>query len=304
MSPSSRVAVKTGRGTRTSPRRTTVPGDDSGVGSENEPTDEEAQDRAAATVHRRIQERREGIEFETRMAFRRLVVSAIGGIIVGAALIGIVFFTPLLRVRSVEVVGAVHESSATVEEAAGVPLDGTLAEVAVGEIAANVEMLPWVRRAEVSRRLPWTVRIEVVERRPVALADVGGGRALVDEEGVVLEPVTPDAPPPAGLPVVVGTEPLPRAGQRWGDEAGHKLVRTASRIPVEFTPRVASMSLENENLVIELVDGVVVRFGPPEGMDRKVEVLEAVLEDLARRQVAVTAVDVSAEGSPAVVPAA
>lgn len=51
----------------------------------------------------------------------------------------------------------------------------------------RLEMLPWVRKATVERRLPDTVYVRVEERRPFALWQKDGQLALVDRDGEVIQ---------------------------------------------------------------------------------------------------------------------
>lgn len=60
----------------------------------------------------------------------------------------------------------------------------------------------WVKEARVSRRLPDTLVVDVVERVPTAIWQHERQLALIDNEGVVLEPVKLDAMP--DLPLVIG----------------------------------------------------------------------------------------------------
>lgn len=76
-----------------------------------------------------------------------------------------------------------------------VDLDGT---------RARLERLPWIRTARVSRRLPDTLVIEVTERVPAAIWQTPNGLALIDAEGVVLEPVRTEAMP--DLPRLIGAD--------------------------------------------------------------------------------------------------
>lgn len=79
---------------------------------------------------------------------------------------------------------------------------------------AKLLELGWVRDARVSRRLPDTLVIDIVERTPTAIWQHDGQLALIDREGVVLEPVKLEAMP--DLPVVIG----PAANRQAGALAG------------------------------------------------------------------------------------
>ena len=60
----------------------------------------------------------------------------------------------------------------------------------------------WVQEARVSRRWPDTLVVDVVERTPAAIWQHNQQLALIDREGVVLEPVKLEAMP--DLPLVIG----------------------------------------------------------------------------------------------------
>ena len=60
----------------------------------------------------------------------------------------------------------------------------------------------WVREARVSRRFPDTLVIDIVERKPAAVWQHNQRLALIDMDGVVLEPVRLEAMP--DLPIVIG----------------------------------------------------------------------------------------------------
>ena len=60
----------------------------------------------------------------------------------------------------------------------------------------------WIADAHVSRRLPDTLLVDIVERTPAAVWQDNGQLTLIDAQGVLLEPVSPNAIP--DLPLVIG----------------------------------------------------------------------------------------------------
>lgn len=51
----------------------------------------------------------------------------------------------------------------------------------------QLETLPWVRTAAVTRILPHGLRVSISERTPVAFANLGGRVSLIDSDGMLLE---------------------------------------------------------------------------------------------------------------------
>lgn len=60
----------------------------------------------------------------------------------------------------------------------------------------------WIADAHVSRRLPDTLLVDIVERQPAAVWQDQGRLTLIDKDGVLLDPVDPDALP--DLPRIIG----------------------------------------------------------------------------------------------------
>jgi cell division protein FtsQ len=75
----------------------------------------------------------------------------------------------------------------------GFPPPGTLRagtnifRLSLSEKRKQVESIPWVRSASLTRAYPHRLVLRVVERTPVAFVSVGGHVRLVDEDGVLLE---------------------------------------------------------------------------------------------------------------------
>ena len=80
--------------------------------------------------------------------------------------------------------------------------------VPLGQRAAQLESIPWVKHATVMRVLPDQLRVSIVERKPVAFLRVGSSISLIDAEGVVLD-MTPElmAKHHFDFPVITGIDP-------------------------------------------------------------------------------------------------
>jgi cell division protein FtsQ len=132
----------------------------------------------------------------------------VGGAALGLAglLAWLVYGTPLLGVRHVEVRGTDLLSADRVRDAAAIP-DGTpLASLDLGAVQRRVAALTPVRRASATRDWPDTVVIEVTERTGYAALHGADGRYdVMDDSGVVFRTVPADP----GLPLVKLAAPGP-----------------------------------------------------------------------------------------------
>jgi len=115
------------------------------------------------------------------------------------------------QVRKVEVVGADRIDRLKVYDIALAQKDRSMAAVDLEDVRHDLMQYGWIKDARVSRRLPDTLVVDIVERSPAAIWQHNNRLSLIDEKGVVLEPVSVATMP--DLPLVIG----PKANQRAQD---------------------------------------------------------------------------------------
>jgi cell division protein FtsQ len=111
---------------------------------------------------------------------------------------------PLLNrpVQSLRVDGQLrHVTPRQVAEAAAIPPGMHLFDVDLNAVRNQVQTLPWVGHARVSRVWPGRIAVRVWERTPYAL---WGDHGLVDQEGAAFTPSPQDLP--QGLPHLAGPD--------------------------------------------------------------------------------------------------
>lgn len=106
------------------------------------------------------------------------------------------------RVQHITIAGELAQlSEAELKGLTKIEEGSDLFDVSLHTVQANLRAHPWVRSVAVRRKLPGTIWIYVVEREPVALLSAGG-LYLVDAEGNVFKPLSPEDP--ADLPIFSG----------------------------------------------------------------------------------------------------
>ncbi len=158
------------------------------------------------------------------------------------------------QVKKVEVKGIDRVESLDVysvalkEHATAMPL------VDLSRIRTELMQQSWIADARVSRRLPDTLVVDVVERQPAAIWQHQGKLSLVDEGGVVLEPVDPRAAP--DLPLVLGAN----ANMQVAD------LKTLMEAAPAMSPRVAGATwVGNRRWDLRFESGEILSL--PEGQD-------------------------------------
>lgn len=244
----------------------------------------------------RISRRRKAVAKSKR---RRVIGSSLGIVMVGVA-IWAAFWSPLLHVRHVQVMGATNTEPGAVRAAVDLGRGDNLLLLSTGEIAAAVEALPWVKDADVHRRLPATVRIKIEERRPALVVTVAAGSWTIDASGRVL-----DVGVTEGLPTLTGavvTRLVP--GDRVTEDEVRAGLQVWRSLPRKVKPAVASVvAASPERVALALRDGTIVRYGGADRLAAKNEVLTALLARLAEEGRTAAYLDVSVPSTPAVGPA-
>lgn len=186
----------------------------------------------------------------------------------------VLWASPVLAVRSVQVDGAATLPVDQVRQAAGI-VDGTpLLRVDVAAARARVARLPQVASVEVTRGWPDRVVITLVERTPVAVVEQDGRRTLVDAEGVLFDTISGD--PPAG---VVRLD-VPRPGP--GDPATAAALTAVRALSGDLRREVGRVTATAQGEVtLALTDNATVVWGPPDDSRAKAVALGSLLGQIA-----------------------
>lgn len=185
----------------------------------------------------------------------------------------VVWASPFLAVRNVEVTGVALLTEDQVREVANVPVGRPLARVDIDGVRGRVAALPAALSVEVTRVLPGTLRIDVTERTPVAAvkrdSNKGNGYQIFDPNGVAFQTVST-------VPADVVLVEFPQTDQP------ERPLRSALRVVAALTPQLRS---ELVKLVVNSPAGIVlqlrkdrkVTWGDAEQSELKAKVATALL---------------------------
>lgn len=192
----------------------------------------------------------------------------------------IVWFSSLLTVKEVRVLGTVAVSADQVRQAAAVPPRQQLARVAVDAITARVEAIPRVQSVEVRRGWPDVVVLVVTERSPLVVVADGSGFAYLDAEGVRFGEAGRQ---PATMPLLSAAN----------DNARTSSLAVVAALPADLRSSVEEVRAKTfDDVTLVLRDGSKVQWGNAERSERKAVVLRSLLPLAAARY------DVSAPDLP------
>jgi cell division protein FtsQ len=219
-----------------------------------------------------------GAATRKRRLYRWIALGVVVALV--AAAVWVVWFSSLLTVREVRVLGTTNVSADQVRQAADVPAQVPLARVDVDGIAARIEAIPRVRSVEVRRGWPDVLVLVVTERTPLAVTRSGTSLTYLDETGARFGSLSVA---PRGKPLVVAPDDVSTA-------AALAVVAALPKALRDTTTTVTAKT--RDDVVLTLAVGVTVRWGSAEQSDRKATVLAALL------RVKAASYDVSAPDLP------
>lgn len=234
---------------------------------------------AVASSRRRFVRR----QWERRWVRLRYVVVGLLALALLVVAVWSVWFSSLLAVERVEVVGSEVLTEQEVREAASVPVGDPVARIDLDAVRARVEALAVVRSADVTRAWPDGVRIEVVERVAVAVVRIGSTLRGMDADGVVFRDYE-DTP-----------TDLPRVDALTGvtSEALREGAAVVSALPEGLAADVDHVEVGTvDQIRLLLRDGREVVWGSASDAEQKARVLEVLLEQDGR------VLDVSVPATP------
>jgi cell division protein FtsQ len=198
----------------------------------------------------------------------RLVLVSLLLVVATTAIGLILYFTPVMSVRSVIVTGIGAVTRDQVLDAAQVRLGTPLLQVDTDGIADRVAAIRRVASARAQRQYPSALRITVVERVAVVVKDFPDGPHLFDRDGVDFA----TAPPPPALPYIDVDNPGPT------DPATKAALAVLIALRPEIAAQVSRIAAPSvASITLTLADGRTVIWGTNERTEEKAEKLAALL---------------------------
>jgi cell division protein FtsQ len=219
-----------------------------------------------------------------RRPYRMLGYAA--AVVAVVALLGwVVGFSPLLAVRSVEVVGVPASEVGPIRALAAVPEGQPLARVDDAAVAARVAERATLAEVSIERSWPSTLVIHASPRVPfLVVKNPQGQLKVVDEDGVAYAEVTKA---PRGVPTVNAA-----SDEALSAEALQVAVSVVRVLPPAMQDRVSAVTVSSADLVTLTVGRTKVVWGGVDQPDQKLAIMTALLKGRPR------VIDVSAPSTP------
>lgn len=214
-----------------------------------------------------------------------MVLSTAAVLAVLGLVVWVVAFSPLLAVRTVEVVGVPTSEVAPIRALAQVPIGQPLARVDQDLVAARVAERATVADVSIERSWPGTLVIHASPRVPfLVVKNPQGQLKVVDSEGVAYAQV---AAAPKGVPTVHAA-----SDSALSRDALAAAVSVVKVLPTTLQDRVSKVTVSSANLVTLKLGRTTVIWGGVDEPERKLAIMTALVRTSPKL------IDVSAPDTP------
>jgi len=193
--------------------------------------------------------------------------------------------SPTFAIDDIQVTGLTRSTEDEIRTLAGVEMGDNSVALDTNELAHAIEKHPWVRKANVLRRLPRGLTLEITEHQPIALVALEH-LYYVDADGEVIKRLTPGES--EILPVVTG---LSKDDVAESDQLALSQIRAAlsfieawSRAKPNSTVEEVHVGPSGTIAVALSADGVRVHLGPAP-WDDAIARYDEIVADAAERGV-------------------
>ncbi|WP_422486533.1 cell division protein FtsQ/DivIB [Gudongella sp. DL1XJH-153] len=214
--------------------------------------------------------------------YRRIVVL----ILVLSLLIFWSLRTKLLQIKAIQVDGNSKITTEEIVEVSEIGHGDSIIKTKVGKAEESIVQLPYIDTVEIKRKFPGTIEILVQERVPYMQFEYNYSYAVIDSQAVLLEYSIRRN---SDIPLVKGFdwEQLKPGEEVLNNGIGNKLQdmfndEEMEKIVLNFREIVYD---EENNIKINLFNGVIVEFGPLHNVKYKLKVLQEIIEDVEEKNI-------------------
>ncbi len=198
-----------------------------------------------------------------------------------------VFNTNFFHIEKIQIVGNEKMSYGEILNASTYTKGENIFKISKKQGEENLNKLPYIKEAKVKRKLPKSLIIQVEEREEVAIVPYIGAFIYIDEEGNVLS--IKEKKVQGELPQIFGIELVDVIpGENLFDDedrqAYREFIKLSKQRDLLKLMKCINFS-DNNNIDIELIDGIKVAFGPLDNVKYKLSFLYQILKDLDKKEI-------------------
>ena len=208
--------------------------------------------------------------------------------------------------RQVEVMGNKYLSSDKVMAIARIPVGENIFLVDLDETENRFSSIIQIKSIRFKRKLPDRIIINVSERTPFAMAVIGDVPALIDEDGCIIARKNLQASiylsDIASLPAIRGISKRSIEEGKRLNSSDRVFIKNSINLLSKFLNlRTVQIDIGNrEDIIVYVEDIMRARIGDYSNIEKKVNVLKALLNSMAGKWQKIAYIDVRVPDNPVI----
>lgn len=238
----------------------------------------------------------EAVGFRRRRRRTLLGLAGVFALLLG--LVAVIYFSPLLVLRSIQIEGNELVTDQRAEELLSDLYGEPVAQIGTGAVRERLSAENSVAAVESRIELPSTLHVEVVEHPPVAEVHRDGDVLLYSEHGEVIRTFTG----PEQLEAEDYATPAISSDAALEDEAVFgTIVSVLGQLPPHARAQLDSATADSiDSVQLQLADGRTVVWGSDERGQEKAAVLQSILESEEDELLEAEVIDISTPTAPVI----
>ena len=235
-----------------------------------------------------------------------IITSSLLGAFIIAVIAALILSLPVWKTTNVTVKGNSLLTEGKVINTAKVPVGDNIFLIDLDEAKKNLSGLIQIKSVRLKRKLPDTIVIEIKEREPFAIAVIGGGTSLIDEDGYIIArnftSTSAAGQDITKYPVIRGIDKKNLEKGIRLNESDREFIRSAlTSLSSSINFGTVQMDISNsDDIVIYIEDVLKVKIGDTSGVEKKMSVVKALLGSIKDKWTKAVYIDVKVPDYPVI----
>ncbi|WP_300344885.1 FtsQ-type POTRA domain-containing protein [Nesterenkonia sp.] len=227
---------------------------------------------------------------------RRSLIALAAALVALLGAVAVLYFSPLLPVRQIEVSGNELLTDARAEELLGDLYGQPMPQVGTGDVRQRLAGENAVSEVTARLELPATVHVEITEYPPVAEVHAGDDVELYNEHGEVIRIFSGAEQLEAGD---YATPEISAQAALDDQTVFEAIVAVLGQLPEDARREMESATAESiDSVQLQLSDGRTIVWGSQERGEQKAAVLQAILASEEEDFLTAEVIDISTPSTP------
>lgn len=225
---------------------------------------------------------------------RRLKKSVKRSLVIFLILIAVVVFlrSSLFTITQINVEGNVNVTAEKIIELAEISAEETLFKMDKDEISQRITAYPFIKEAELKRKLPGTLVINVTEREPLGFIVTANGYVQFDQEGMVL--AVTGSMGKYNLPIITGVNiaEIPSPGSLLDEASFNNALSIIKTCDKQLLNNIAEINIgQNGYVSAYTYQGIEIKIGTAEDIQQRMQSLKDILAQIQAENINISEIE-------------